>query len=170
MKTRSMANVTNEQNYRDMDEPDYIYIHLTREKRIPSEKQVRNIMNRYGVIDRINYHLSKHGVPRGIYVYFDSLDTKCRSTLDILSNMIYAGNDTIRIKFKNSIRTIYVDYVITSSSSPISYCDTIEPVPLRRSTNCPTMSQYEITEALYKIINDVHVIKDLVENAPNMMA
>lgn len=149
MRTRSMASVTNEPNYRDMDEPDYIYIHLTCEKRIPSEKQVRNIMNRYGVIDRINYHLSKHGVPQGIYVYFDSLDTNCRTTRDILSNMIYGGNDTICIKFKNSIRTIYIDYVVTSSSIINDYVsvlyDTIQPVPLRRSTNCPNVSQYEIT-------------------------
>ena len=182
MQTRSMNNKHNnnqimiEPEYSEMDEPEYMYIHLTCEKRIPSVKQVHNYMKMFGVVDEIYYDMSKSGVISGIYVYFDFLDAKCHETMIILSNMKYGGTDTIRLKFKNSLRITYEEYDVTAVSSRRqnteyipSILDDINPVPMRRSSNRPLMTSRDMTEALYEILYDVRQIKGASENRSDIL-
>ena len=138
------------------DEPEYFYIKLDGNKYIPTKNQVTEVMKQYGVVDKVEYDLSKYGVAYGIYVYFDYVDMKYDNTQQLLSEIKYTGSCQITIPFVNSLRIIHNNYDIYANKKASRFdINKIEKPVLKRSRNIPYLNYYEINETIHDLREDV---------------
>lgn len=178
MYTRSMTmnNNSEEPFSRDMSPIDKLYINLTLTTRIPSESQVMHHMKRYGIVRKIKYDIGRFGVARGIFVWFDQMDTSCEATHDMLTNLAYGDHHTIKMKYRNSLQKISVNYVVTApketNTRPIAdvQCATrprLRPLSRLRPCKRPRLSNRRMSNMMYVLVDEMRVIKSRLDGGDN---
>lgn len=81
--------------------PDYLYICLHRDSKIPNREQIDDSFKKILTVSDIEYDMNKHGIIYGIYVYFQYVNFKKFGNM--LNKIKYGGGLFFLIIFRNSI-------------------------------------------------------------------
>lgn len=81
--------------------PDYLYICLHQDNKIPNREQINDCFKKILTVSDIEYDMNKNGIIYGIYVYFKYVNFKKFG--DMLNKIKYGGGLFFLINFKNSI-------------------------------------------------------------------
>lgn len=96
--------------------PDYLYICLHRDSKIPNREQIDDSFKKILTVNDIEYDMNRNGIIYGIYVYFKYVNLK--NFGDMLNKMKYGGGLFFLINFKNSIENKeHIYYVRTERTN-----------------------------------------------------
>jgi hypothetical protein len=132
--TLSEMESENEKNEK-IEIPEYLYICLYENCKIPSEKQINDTLNEIIGDLTITYDTNKNGIVSGILIYFKSVNLN--SFNDLMTQIKYSGSYLCFIKFDNSFDygryNLYNIITDTKYKDKYSFKPAISPPRLTRS-------------------------------------